>query len=97
MANDSALPRPVRPPAASFANRPQALGTDPDKDMKSTYAGGHDKAAIAVFQGDCDAGVAFMDILTISQPTSSASSLIWRKRSKSLRLAIVSRMTACSS
>ena len=36
--------------------------------MKSTYAGGHDKAAIAVYQGDCDAGVAFMDILT-DKPT----------------------------
>ncbi len=47
-------------PRATFA----ALGIDPDKDMKSTYAGGHDKAAIAVYQGDCDAGVAFMDVLT---------------------------------
>ena len=47
-------------PRASF----KALGIDPDKDMKSTYSGGHDKAAIAVYQGDCDAGVAFMDILT---------------------------------
>lgn len=51
-------------PRASFA----ALGIDPDKDMKSTYAGGHDKAAIAVYQGDCDAGVAFMDVLT-DKPT----------------------------
>jgi phosphonate transport system substrate-binding protein len=42
----------------------KALGIDPDKDLKSTYAGGHDKAAIGVYQGDCDAGVAFMDILT---------------------------------
>jgi phosphonate transport system substrate-binding protein len=42
----------------------KAIGIDPDKDIKSTYAGGHDKAAIAVYQGDCDAGVAFMDILT---------------------------------
>jgi phosphonate transport system substrate-binding protein len=42
----------------------KALGIDPDKDIKSTYAGGHDKAAIGVYQGDCDAGVAFMDILT---------------------------------
>lgn len=49
-------------PRASFA----ALGIDPDKDIQSTYAGGHDKAAIAVYQGDCDAGVAFMDILTDS-------------------------------
>ena len=47
-------------PRAVFA----ALGIDPDKDMKSTYSGGHDKAAIAVYQGDCDAGVAFMDVLT---------------------------------
>ncbi len=44
----------------------KAMGIDPDTDMQSTYAGGHDKAAIAVYQGDCDAGVAFMDILTDS-------------------------------
>ena len=44
----------------------QSLGINPDTDMKSTFAGGHDKAAIAVYQGDCDAGVAFMDILTDS-------------------------------
>jgi len=49
----------------------KALGIDPDKDMKSTYAGGHDKAAIAVYNGDCDAGVAFMDILT-DKPTNLA-------------------------
>ncbi len=44
----------------------KAIGIDPDKDMKSSYAGGHDKAAIAVYDGTCDAGVAFMDILTDS-------------------------------
>lgn len=49
-------------PRASLA----AIGIDPDKDIKGTYAGGHDKAAIAVYQGDCDAGSAFMDILTDS-------------------------------
>jgi phosphonate transport system substrate-binding protein len=49
-------------PRAMFA----AIGIDPDKDLKSTYAGGHDKAAIAVYQGDCDAGDAFMDIRTDS-------------------------------
>ncbi len=49
-------------PRAMFS----AMGIDPDKDLQSTYAGGHDKAAIAVYQGDCDAGVAFMDILTDS-------------------------------
>jgi len=42
----------------------KAMGIDPDKDLKSTYAGGHDKAAIAVYQGDCDAGDAFMDVRT---------------------------------
>jgi phosphonate transport system substrate-binding protein len=55
-------------PRATF----KAMGIDPDKDMKSTYAGGHDKAAIAVYNGDCDAGVAFMDILT-DKPTNLAS------------------------
>jgi phosphonate transport system substrate-binding protein len=50
----------------------KAIGIDPDKDIKGTYAGGHDKAAIAVYQGDCDAGVAFMDILT-DKPTNLAS------------------------
>jgi phosphonate transport system substrate-binding protein len=49
-------------PRALFAS----MGIDPDTGMTSTYAGGHDKAAIAVYQGDCDAGVAFMDILTDS-------------------------------
>lgn len=44
----------------------QSLKINPDTDMKSTFAGGHDKAAIGVYQGDCDAGVAFMDILTDS-------------------------------
>lgn len=47
-------------PRAMFA----AMGIDPDKDLKSTYTGGHDKAAIGVYNGDCDAGVAFMDIRT---------------------------------
>ncbi|MBI3536708.1 MAG: phosphate/phosphite/phosphonate ABC transporter substrate-binding protein [Chloroflexi bacterium] len=42
----------------------KANGIDPDKDMKSTFAGGHDKAALAVYQGDCDAGVTFVDTLT---------------------------------
>ena len=44
----------------------KAMGIDPDKDMKSSYAGGHDKAAISVYDGTCDAGVAFMDVLTDS-------------------------------
>jgi phosphonate transport system substrate-binding protein len=45
----------------------KANGLDPDKDFKSTYAGGHDKVAISVYQGDCDAGVTFIDALTDAQ------------------------------
>jgi phosphonate transport system substrate-binding protein len=45
----------------------KANGLDPDKDFKSTYAGGHDKVAISVYQGDCDAGVTFVDALTDAQ------------------------------
>ena len=41
-----------------------AQGINPDTGIKGIYAGGHDKAAISVYQGDCDAGVAFMDVLT---------------------------------
>lgn len=46
----------------------KANGIDPDKDFKSTqYAGGHDKVAIAVYRGDCDAGVTFVNALSDSQ------------------------------
>lgn len=45
----------------------KANGLDPDKDFKTTYAGGHDKVAISVYQGDCDAGVTFVDALTDAQ------------------------------
>ncbi len=45
----------------------KANGLDPDKDFKSTYAGGHDKVAISVYQGDCDAGITFVDALTDAQ------------------------------
>ncbi len=46
----------------------KANGIDPDKDLKATqYAGGHDKVAIAVYRGDCDAGVTFVDALTDAQ------------------------------
>ncbi len=45
----------------------KANGIDPDKDFTSSFAGGHDKTAIAVYRGDCDAGVTFVDILTNAQ------------------------------
>jgi phosphonate transport system substrate-binding protein len=45
----------------------KAAGLDPEKDFKYIYAGGHDKVAISVYQGDCDAGVTFIDALTDAQ------------------------------
>jgi phosphonate transport system substrate-binding protein len=42
----------------------KANGIDPEVDFTYQYAGSHDKVAIAVYNGDCDAGVAYTDILT---------------------------------
>jgi len=43
----------------------KAEGIDPDKDLKATVnAGSHPNVAIGVYKGQCDAGVAFIDILT---------------------------------
>ena len=42
-----------------------ANGIDPDKDLKATVnAGSHPNVAIAVYKGQCDAGVTFIDVLT---------------------------------
>ena len=43
----------------------KANGIDPDTDFKATTnAGGHDKVAIGIYKGDCDAGVTFINTLT---------------------------------
>ncbi len=43
----------------------QANGIDPDLDLTNQVsAGSHNNVAIAVYQGDCDAGVTFIDVLT---------------------------------
>jgi phosphonate transport system substrate-binding protein len=43
----------------------QANGVDPDLDLTNQVnAGSHNNVAIAVYQGDCDAGVTFIDVLT---------------------------------
>ncbi len=43
----------------------KANGIDPDKDFKATTnAGSHPNVATAVYKGDCDAGVTFIDVLT---------------------------------
>ena len=45
----------------------KANGIDPDKDFKATQnAGSHNNVAIAVYKGDCDAGVTYINILTDS-------------------------------
>ncbi len=43
----------------------KAAGIDSETDFKAVVnAGGHDKVAIAVYKGDCDAGVTFVDTRT---------------------------------
>jgi len=43
----------------------KANGIDPDKDLAAVInAGSHDKVGIAVYNGDCDAGVTYIDVLT---------------------------------
>jgi phosphonate transport system substrate-binding protein len=43
----------------------KAAGINPETDFKAVVnAGGHDKVAIAVYKGDCDAGVTFVDTRT---------------------------------
>jgi phosphonate transport system substrate-binding protein len=43
----------------------KANGVDPDVDFKATQnAGSHPNVAVAVYKGDCDAGVTFINVLT---------------------------------
>jgi phosphonate transport system substrate-binding protein len=42
----------------------KAAGVDPDTDITSINAGSHPNVAIGVYKGQCDAGVAYIDILT---------------------------------
>jgi phosphonate transport system substrate-binding protein len=43
----------------------KAHGINPDTDFAATInAGSHDKVAIAVYNGDCDAGVTYIDVMT---------------------------------
>lgn len=51
----------------------KAAGVDPDKDLKASInAGSHPNVGIAVYKGDCDAGVAYIDILTDSSANLAA-------------------------
>lgn len=52
----------------------KANGVDPDKDFKATQnAGSHNNVAIAVYKGDCDAGVTYIDVLTDSAANLAAT------------------------
>ncbi len=43
----------------------KANGVDPDTDLSAVQnAGSHNNVAIAVYKGDCDAGVTYIDVLT---------------------------------
>jgi phosphonate transport system substrate-binding protein len=43
----------------------KANGVDPDKDLKGTQnAGSHPNVVVAVYKGDCDAGVTYIDAIT---------------------------------
>jgi len=42
----------------------KSQGIDTDNDLTITWAGGHDKVAISVYNGDCDAGVTWIDTRT---------------------------------
>ncbi len=43
----------------------KANGIDPDKDLSNTTdAGSHNNVAIAVYKGDCDAGVTYINVMT---------------------------------
>ena len=52
----------------------KAEGIDADTDFKATQnAGSHNNVAIAVYKGDCDAGVTFIDVLTDSAANLAAT------------------------
>src|SRR5581483_10470963 len=55
----------VDPVSTSGYIYPAALllknGIDPKKDLNATFAGGHDAAALAVYQGSADAAATFED------------------------------------
>jgi len=52
----------------------KANGIDPDTDFKATQnAGSHPNVAIAVYKGDCDAGVTFINVITDSATNLAAT------------------------
>lgn len=51
----------------------KAAGIDPDTDVTPVIAGSHPNVAIGVYKGQCDAGVAYIDILTDSSANLAAT------------------------
>jgi phosphonate transport system substrate-binding protein len=51
----------------------KAAGVDPETDITSINAGSHPNVAIGVYKGQCDAGVAYIDILTDSSANLAAT------------------------
>jgi len=68
----------VDPTSTSGSVVPQILlkanGVNPEKDLKGVqYAGSHDNVAIAVYKGDCDAGVTYIDVRATSATVKKAA------------------------
>ncbi len=68
----------VDPTSTSGSVVPQILlkanGINPEKDLKAVqYAGSHDNVAIAVYKGDCDAGVTYIDVRASSATVQKAA------------------------
>lgn len=63
----------------------QAVGIDPTKDVTAVFAGGHDRSALAVKAGTCDAGFVFDDmfdktLLGNGQLRPGELSVVWRSK-----------------
>lgn len=63
----------------------QAAGIDPNKDVTAVFAGGHDRSALAVKAGTCDAGFVFDDmfdktLVTSGQLRPGELNVVWRSK-----------------
>ena len=75
----------------------KANGIDPDKDFKAAQnAGSHPNVAVAVYKGDCDAGVTFIDVRTDKAANLQANTPISQTKSRCSRRLTASLMTVSS-
>ena len=76
----------------------KANGIDPDTDFAATQnAGSHPNVAIAVYKGDCDAGVTFINVLTDAAANLQATYPDIADKVKVFAVTTASRTMACSS